>query len=113
MTFSPSALYACVDAGDWDSVCAMFAPDGCYERPGYPTFAGRSAIYVFYSKTRTLRGRHVIDGAAVLHDVACAWGCFEGVAHDGTPVSERFCDAFCLEHGLIRHRRTYFSRPAI
>ncbi|MES2522581.1 MAG: nuclear transport factor 2 family protein [Gemmatimonadota bacterium] len=87
MTFSPEALYAHVDECNWVAVCAMFTPDGVYERPGYPECVGQDAIFVFYAETRTLRGRHYVEGKAVVDDAACAWGRFIGSAEDGTAVT--------------------------
>ncbi|MES2522605.1 MAG: nuclear transport factor 2 family protein [Gemmatimonadota bacterium] len=113
MSFSPLAFYARIDAGDWESVCAMYTPAACYERPGHPISIGRGEIYTCHSEPRTPRGKHVITGALVVGNDACVWGHFQRMADNGTQRSERFFDAFLLDHGLIQHRCTYLPRPAI
>jgi ketosteroid isomerase-like protein len=49
----------------------------------------------------------VRDGAVVCE------GVFVGRLKDGRRVQEAFADSSRLHDGRIRHRRTFFARPAI
>ncbi len=108
-------FYALVDAGDTDGLCALFAPDAHYVRPGYPDLHSREAIAHFYRYDRVISsGRHTLDHAFVdcngpdARIAVC--GSFAGRKRDGSAVAHRFAEFFTLgSEGLFTERETFFA----
>jgi ketosteroid isomerase-like protein len=107
-------MFRVIDSGRHDSLGAFFAADVCYERPGYPPIQGLDALLTFYRHDRVIaQGEHHIASILVSNGAAVCEGVFEGILKDGRKVTEAFADCYRLDGDRIRHRRTYFARPAI
>ena len=106
--------YSTVDAGDPAATAALFAAEGRYDRPGYPTMVGQE-ITDFYHGERVIEsGAHSLTEILVEGDRASARGTFNGRLKDGTDASVGFADFFEFDvDGLIAERTTYFYRAAV
>ncbi|MFF7331878.1 nuclear transport factor 2 family protein [Streptomyces sp. NPDC090306] len=110
-----STFYERVDTGDVDAICALFAADAVYARPGYPELRSRAAIAHFYRHDRVIAsGRHTIDQSVVDwgtgHSLVAVRGSFEGVSRDGRPIAHRFAEFFRIgTDGLFTERETFFA----
>ena len=106
--------YSTVDAGDADATSALFASDGHYDRPGYPTKVGEQ-ITDFYHGERVIEtGAHSLTEILVDGDRASSRGVFTGRLKDGSEASVGFADFFLFDaEGLIAERTTYFYQAAV
>jgi ketosteroid isomerase-like protein len=108
------AMFAHIDAGDWDALADGFHPEVVYERPGYPPFAGRRRVVDFYRHERIVAsGRHEIEGVVVEGDAAACWGRMRGILTDGSSVDVRFAEVCSFADARIRTRRSYFFLAAV
>ena len=108
------SMFELVDEKKWDDLHLFYLLNATYERPGYSPYIGIKSIIDFYKFERIVEvGKHSLDGWIDSDGEACCWGQFSGVGKTGDVLSERFCDIYNFENGLIKTRRTYFFRPAI
>ncbi|MBC2667009.1 nuclear transport factor 2 family protein [Novosphingobium flavum] len=87
------------DAGHWDALAALFAPDGRFARPTAPDdwICGRDAILVAFRTRPARRARHlcanvVIDAIDAEH--AIGQSALALLAEGSTPVAGSFHDRF-------------------
>jgi hypothetical protein len=107
-------MFNAIDSNRHDDLRKIYTFDAIYERPGYPEIVGYSGIHDFYKSIRIIdSGIHNIDGIIEGDGFCCCWGQFNGTSKFGGKLSERFCDIYRLEGGLIKLRITHFFRPAI
>ncbi|MEV6766733.1 nuclear transport factor 2 family protein [Streptomyces sp. NPDC051105] len=107
-------LFDVIDNRRWDQLSRVFAEDGVYERPGYEPLVGLAAIQHFYRYERVVdQGRHDVEHVVSDLGTAACWGRFTGMDRSGRPLDEAFADAYAVTEGKIKHRVTYFYRPAI
>ncbi|MEO8153074.1 MAG: nuclear transport factor 2 family protein [Rhizobacter sp.] len=107
-------LFAAVDANDWNALSAVLHEDVVYERPGYDPLVGRDRVLYFYANERVVaQGHHEPECVMAEGGVGLCSGRFHGTKKDNTQADERFADVYEFEGGRIRHRITYFFRPAI
>jgi len=109
-------LFRRIDARDFDSLHQSFCPDAVYERPGYEPLVGLERLLHFYREERVIAaGEHRLEHIVIDEDAGAAacWGRFVGVHKNGSPIDERFADAYTLEDGRIKTRRSFFFRPAV
>lgn len=107
-------LFAIIDERRWDHLADVFEADCVYERPGYGAIRGVDELRRYYQSIRVIEnGEHHIDKITCSDNWVVCFGSFAGVSRTGEPLRERFADAYELERGRIRFRRTYFFRPAI
>ena len=107
-------LFRIIDGAEFDRLACVFAPDGRYERPGYPPLEGLAAIEHFYRDVRIIEaGRHTITGFVETRDTAVALGRFTGRLRDGAPAAIEFADAYRFAPTGIIERKTYFFTPAL
>ena len=105
--------YDLVDAGDYDALAALFAPDVVYERPGQASVEGREQLRRFYEAERPLSaGSHEVHSVAVDGDTVAVRGSFEGL-QDGDRVAFGFADFHEFENGLVARRYTYTDRDEV
>lgn len=106
--------YSTVDAGDPAATSALFAAEGWYDRPGYPTMVGQQ-ITDFYHGERVIEsGAHSLAEVLIDGDRASSRGVFTGRLKDGTETSVGFADFFLFDtDGLIAERTTYFYQAAV
>ncbi|GAA1864576.1 nuclear transport factor 2 family protein [Brevibacterium marinum] len=106
--------YSTVDAGKPGATSALFAAEGHYDRPGYPTMVGQQ-ITDFYHGERVIEsGAHSLTEILVDGDRASSRGVFTGRLKDGTETSVGFADFFLFDpDGLIAERTTYFYQAAV
>lgn len=106
--------YTTVDAGDDDVTSALFAPDGTYDRPGYPTMVGQQ-IADFYRGDRVIEsGAHTLTEMIADGDRVATRGVFNGRLKDGSDSTVGFADFFRFdEAGLIAERTSYFYVGAV
>lgn len=108
------AMFARIDATDWDALAELFHPDLVYARPGYPALIGLERVLRFYREERQVAsGTHEIEGIVVDGDAAACWGRMRGVLKDGSAADVRFAEVYRFEGGKVRTRRSYFFRPAV
>lgn len=98
--------YAQVDAGNYDWVVDMFAPDGIYDRAG-EMIRGHAEIREFYEGARKIK---------ITHQELKIWdsgpdifveGSYSGVGSDGTPRAGQFADHWTFNAaGKVILRRT-------
>jgi len=85
-----------------------------YLLPGYPPIEGLEALLRFYRHDRIIAsGEHRIRSIVATGGAAVCEGVFQGQLQDSRQVQEAFADCYQFADGRIRHRRTYFARPAI
>ncbi|HYH79206.1 MAG TPA: nuclear transport factor 2 family protein [Longimicrobium sp.] len=107
-------LFDAIDTRSWERLPELFADEVVYERPGYEPFRGLGRLDHFYREERVIAsGRHHLDGVVVGDTQAACWGRFVGVHRDGSAIDEGFADTYELEGGRIRHRKSFFFRPAV
>lgn len=105
--------YDLVDAGDYDALAALFAPDVVYERPGQASVEGREQLRRFYEEERPLSaGSHEVHSVVVAGDTVAVRGSFEGL-QDGDRVAFGFADFHEFENGLVARRYTYTDRDEV
>jgi ketosteroid isomerase-like protein len=62
----------------------------------------------FYLHERKIpKGFHSLEHIAIDGGCGAAWGSFEGVREDGSPVAVRFADCFTFADGRILTRRSH------
>jgi ketosteroid isomerase-like protein len=104
-------VHKAIELGDHDTLDSCLHDDVTYRRPGSPVISGREAVIDWYRRKRTaLTSTIHIDELVVEGDRAVAMGMVEGRARDGSPIHERFADAYRFQDGLVRDRTTYFFR---
>lgn len=107
-------MFRTIDERDWTAFDRFFHPDVVYERPGYPAFSGIERLGRYYAEERVIAaGEHHLESIVVDGQRAGCFGRFVGTHRDGSPIDERFADAYELEGGKIRVRTSYFFRPAV
>lgn len=75
---------------------------------------GPERVFYFYADERVVaHGHH--EGECVMADggVGPCSGRYRGTEKDSAHADERFADVYEFDGGRIRHRTTYFFRPAI
>ncbi|MFI6858320.1 nuclear transport factor 2 family protein [Streptomyces sp. NPDC050421] len=109
------AYYTSVDAGDVESLLALFAPDARYHRPGYEPLVGHTALRRFYQGERIIaEGTHTLTETVVDGDRAAVHGEFHGLLRTGERVDLRFADFFTLTSKLtFATRDTFFFTPLV
>lgn len=109
------AYYTSVDAGDVESLLALFAPDARYHRPGYEPLVGHTALRRFYQGERIIaEGTHTLTETVVDGDRAAVHGEFHGLLRTGERVDLRFADFFTLTSELtFATRDTFFFTPLV
>lgn len=109
-----SELFDIIDGAHWDDLDRVFTDDCVYERPGYPPLRGLDRLRQFYDQERIIaQGRHMVTRVVGDFDSAACWGSFAGVSRSGERLAEEFVDTYSIVDGRIRHRKTFFYRPAI
>jgi ketosteroid isomerase-like protein len=89
------AMYAAIDANDFDVLGAAYGDDAVFHRPGTEPLRGRRAIVEYYAEGRGIEGgRHVVEHVAIDGACGAAWGTFDGRLRDGTAISLRWADCF-------------------
>lgn len=108
-------FYARVDAGDVSAMCALFATDAVYYRPGFDPLSGREAIERFYRQQRVIRsGAHVLTSVIATDQDVAVYGDFAGTLRDGRAAKHRFAEFFAVAGGaLITRRDTFFFVPLV
>lgn len=107
-------MFRSIDAGDWDSLGAYFAPDIVYERPGYEPLRGLEEVLRFYRDVRIVaNGRHDLWRIIASDEATVCWGRFAGTSRRGEPLDERFADVYTVAGHKVTTRATYFFRAAI
>jgi len=107
-------LFDAIDSRRWERLPDFFDADVVYERPGYEPFRGLDRLDHFYREERVIAsGRHHLEGVVVGDTQAACWGRFIGTHRDGTPIDEAFADTYQLTGDRIRHRKSFFFRPAV
>lgn len=107
-------LFEAIDAQQWNRLPEFFHPQIVYERPGYPRFSGLVRLHTFYLEERVIHsGVHVLSQVLIDENAAAAWGRFQGVHRDGSPIHEDFADVYQLRDGWISYRKSFFFRPAV
>jgi ketosteroid isomerase-like protein len=107
-------LFDIVDARDFDRLPEVFHPQVVYERPGYAPFEGLERLDRFYRHERVIAcGQHRLDIVVVSDTHGVCTGRFVGTHRDGSAIDERFADVYTFQDGRIRHRTSYFFRPAV
>lgn len=107
-------LFDAIDSRQFDRLPELFDDQCVYERPGYEPFEGMERLDRFYRHERVIAsGKHHLEGVVVGDTQAACWGRFIGVHRDGTPIDEAFADTYQLTDGRIRHRKSFFFRPAV
>jgi ketosteroid isomerase-like protein len=108
------AMFASIDASDWDALRELLHPEVVYERPGYPRFVGRARVLEFYRYERiVVSGHHEIEGVIVAGETAVSWGTMRGTLKDGSETEVRFADICWFADARIRTRRSYFFQAAV
>jgi ketosteroid isomerase-like protein len=108
------AMFAAIDAEQWDALPRFFHPEVIYERPGFPELRGLDRLLLFYRHQRPIaHGVHTVEGIAVQDGRGAAWGRVDCVMTDGTRTGVGFADVYLFERGVIRLRRTHFFVPAV
>lgn len=107
--------YDALDAGDTESVLALFSGDVLYRRPGYDRMMGLEALRRYYAKDRKLApGRHVVRSLVVDGAQVAAHGEWEGELREGGRRSVGFAAFFVFDAtGRISEHTTYFFVPAV
>lgn len=111
------ALYANAnDAGDWDTVAALYAPDGRMARPTAPDdwIVGRDAILAAFRARPARATRHLCSNIVVdvlSPDTAVAESAMALFQPDAAPKLGGFHDRFVRIDGawLFAERRGYLS----
>jgi ketosteroid isomerase-like protein len=107
-------MFRRIDARDWAALEDSFHPDRVYERPGYEPLVGRDQVLRFYREVRVIAsGEHQLERVLTEPDAGACWGRFVGLHKNGSAIDERFADAYLLQDGRIRMRRSFFYRPAV
>jgi len=105
--------YELVDAGAYDDLVALFAPDVTYERPGQAAIEGRQRLRQFYEVERPLsEGSHEVHSVVETDDTVAVRGSFSGL-QDGERVAFAFADFHEFEDGLIARRYTFTDRDEV
>lgn len=105
--------YELVDAGEYEALAALFAPDVVYERPGQANLEGRDALRRFYEEERPLsEGSHEVHTVVADGDRVAVRGSFSGL-QDGDRVEFGFADFHEFEDGLIARRYTFTDRDEV
>lgn len=107
-------LFQTIDSRDWNQLPQFFHPEVVYERPGYPVLKGISRLDNFYREERVIAaGAHHIEAVVIDGNHAACWGRFVGAHKDGSSIDEAFADVYTLVDNRIRHRKSFFFRPAV
>lgn len=107
-------LFGLVDSRDWNNLNQVFCDDITYERPGYEPLVGFERVAKFYREERVIAsGKHHLEQVVLNEDCGACWGRFIGAHKDGSAIDERFADAYRFKDGKIKHRQSYFFRPAV
>ncbi|HZO73373.1 MAG TPA: nuclear transport factor 2 family protein [Ktedonobacteraceae bacterium] len=107
-------LFQIVDSSDWANMPDVFCEDIVYERPGYPPIVGIEQLLHFYKHVRILgSGKHHLEQVVIEGNHGGCFGRFVGQTKDHSEVDELFADMYTFENGKIKHRRSYFFRPAV
>lgn len=123
--------YEQIDILDINGIMERFSPTQSviYEREGWPPFVGFDQIYDFFSRQRTLRGKHSLKGVSHVLDpelhpskpqnapkgtVIFAEGTFNG-DNKGTPVKNlEWADWWVFnDDGRIIYRKSVTSLPGV
>ncbi|WP_329256096.1 nuclear transport factor 2 family protein [Actinoallomurus sp. NBC_01490] len=108
------AMFATIDAMDWDALPEFFHPQIVYERPGFPSLDGLDRVLRFYHDERKiLSSVHDVEHTVVQDGRAAAWGRVSCVLPGGTRTEVGFADIYEFDGGLIRLRRTHFFVPSV
>ncbi|MGF6726215.1 ketosteroid isomerase-like protein [Paraburkholderia sp. GAS41] len=108
-------MFEAVDSRNFARLPDFFHAQIAYERPGYETIDGLSALMHFYEKVRIIaEGRHTLHSffQSELGGVAVC-GSFYGKSRSGNALNEQFCDVYLFEKDKIVRRKTFFFREAI
>jgi ketosteroid isomerase-like protein len=106
------AMFGAIDACDWTALARLYAEDCTYDRPGFETVRGLSALIRFYADLRPIRsGRHRVVRFLEDDDGVCASGRFDGVLRTGEAISLEFADLYTIRNDLISSRKTFFFTP--
>jgi ketosteroid isomerase-like protein len=109
-------MFAAIDSCRWQELVKYFHPRVDYVRPGYEPISGLVELLDFYENRRIIQtGHHTVESIWTWQTgTTCSVvGIFKGVGRDGRDLQVRFCDVYHLEDGMIRHRETFFSSPAV
>jgi ketosteroid isomerase-like protein len=107
-------LFQAIDSHNLKALSHIFHHDVVYERPGYEKFVGVNRLLYFYQHERILAsGKHDIECIIVEGDRGFCCGRFIGVKKDNSEADEKFADVYSFKDGMIKTRRSYFSRPAV
>jgi len=107
-------LFRIIDGREFDRLPEVCHEDVVYERPGYEPIRGIDELIHFYREVRIIaRGEHHLTAVLLDEGHAACWGRFEGVHRNGTDLGVDFADTYVLEDGRIRHRKTFFFKPAV
>lgn len=108
------ALFATIDAGQFDQLDRYFDPSAIYERPGYVPYVGYGEILRFYQHIRAIdKGAHHLEDMVFDGNVMMSNGSFSGVKKDGDEVEIKFSESYRFKDSRIVHRRTYFFQAAV
>jgi ketosteroid isomerase-like protein len=103
------AMFATIDAMDWDALPEFFHAELVYERPGFPPLRGLDRVLRFYHHERKIvRSVHHVEGAIVRNGRGAAWGRVDSTLTDGTDTELGFADIYHFDRDMIRLRRTHF-----
>lgn len=107
--------YQLVDVGEVVAICALFAEEATYRRPGFPLLRGHDDIRRFFSESRLIAsGRHELTRIAAVGDLVAVEGNFAGLLKDGRHAAVRFADFWEFgSDGLVLSRVTYFDAPSV
>jgi hypothetical protein len=107
-------LFDAIDSREFDRLHQVCHPAIVYERPGYEAFSGMERLLKFYREERIIAsGRHHLIAVLVDDAFGACWGRFVGKARDGSDLDVEFADAYEIEDGRIRKRKSFFYVPAV
>ncbi|MDQ3761703.1 MAG: nuclear transport factor 2 family protein [Actinomycetota bacterium] len=108
------AMFATIDAVDWDALPQFFHAEIVYERPGFPPLCGLDRVLRFYHNERKIvRSTHHVEGTVVQDDLGAVWGRVGCVLTNGTETELGFADIYHFDRNLVRLRRTHFFVPGV
>lgn len=108
------AMFATIDAMDWEALREFFHPEIVYERPGFPPLRDLDRVLSFYYDERKIaRSVHHVECTVVRDDRGAAWGRVGCLLADGTETELGFADIYHFDRDLIRLRRTHFFVPGV
>lgn len=108
------AMFATIDAMDWDALPEFFHAEIVYERPGFPLLRGLDRVLRFYHDERKIVWSvHHVEGTVVQNSRGTAWGRVDSMLTDGTGSELGFADVYHFDRDLIRLRRTHFFVPGV